>query len=77
MRNVRTMFMANIFVGILMRVSVCRDVMRYIFVNWSNMLTGFVPWTIAGRWKHGIVLRKSLVISRSMRFVCLTARRFL
>ena len=59
MRNVRTMTMS----AILMRVSVRRDVMRASLVYWSNMLTGFVTWTIAGRWIHGIVLRKSLVVS--------------
>jgi hypothetical protein len=58
MRNVRTITMF----AILMRVSVCRDVMRYIFVNWSNMLTGFVPWTIAGAWIHSIVLCEALVV---------------
>ena len=29
-------------------VSMCRNVMRDVFVYWSNMLAGFVSWTIAG-----------------------------
>jgi hypothetical protein len=48
MRPVRTMRVAKIFVGILLRVSVCGDVMRDVFVYWSNMLAGFMPRTIAG-----------------------------
>lgn len=62
MRPVRTV--ANIFVAaVVVRVSVRCNVMRDVFVNWSNMLAWFVPWTIAGAWIHGIVLRESFVVS--------------
>src|SRR5689334_13524650 len=44
MRNVR----AVCVVAVLLRVPVCRDVMSDVFVNWSNVLAGFVSWTIAG-----------------------------
>ena len=48
MRPVRTVCVANIFVGVFVRVSVRANVMRAGLMNRSNMLAGFVAWTIAG-----------------------------
>ena len=54
MRNMR---------AVMITVSVRCDVMCNVFVNWSNMLAGFVSWTISGRWEYSIVLGQSLVVS--------------
>ena len=59
MWNVRTMTVTAIFV----RVPVRCEVMRDVFVNWSNVLAGFVPWTITRRETHSVVLGESLVVS--------------
>ena len=44
-------------------VSVRCDVMSDIFVNWSNVLAGFVPRPIAGRETDSVVLGETLVVS--------------
>src|ERR1700752_535200 len=50
------------------------DVLFNVFVHWSNMLAGFVTWTITRRWQNRIVRRETFVVSRSMRLVCFAAR---
>ena len=57
-------------------VPVRGDVMRCVFVYWSNMFTGLVSWPIAGRRTRGVVWSKAFVVRGSMRFVCLTTRSF-
>lgn len=44
-------------------MSVSCYVMGDVFVNWSNMLAGFVSRTIAGRETHRVMLREALVVS--------------
>src|ERR1051325_5914702 len=56
----------------LVRVSVCGNVMRDVFVDWSNMLSGFVPRAIAGRRTQRIVRGHPFVVSGSVCFVGLT-----
>src|ERR1041385_3842050 len=53
---------------------VCRDVMRDVFVNWSNVFAGFVSRAIAGRRAHSIMRREAFVVSGSMRFISFAAR---
>ena len=53
MRHVRT---------VMFTVTVTRDVMPHVFVYWSNVLAGFVSWTITRGRTHCIVLRESFVV---------------
>ena len=49
--------------AVMITVPVRCDVVCDIFMYWSNMFAGFVPWPIAGRWTQSIVLGESLVVS--------------
>src|SRR6185369_892170 len=59
--------------AVMFAMPVCRDVMRGVFMHWSNVFAWFVSRTIACRRKHRIVRRESLVVGGGVRFVSLAA----
>src|SRR5215203_3186148 len=67
MRNMRAVAMMRVLV----RVTVRANMVRNVFVNWSNMFSRLVSRTIAGGWKCRVVRRESFVVSRSVCFVSL------
>ena len=54
-------------------VTVTRDVMRRVFVHWSNVFPRLVARAIAGRGKSSVVRGEAFVVSRSVCLVSFTA----
>ena len=48
--------------GVFVNVTVRSDMMRHIFMYWSNVLADFVTWPVAGGRKYGVVLRQAFVV---------------
>ena len=47
---------------VVVNVTVRSDMMRHIFMYWSNVLADLVTRAVAGRRKHGVVLRQAFVV---------------
>ena len=59
--------------AVMLTMPVRGDVMRDVFMHWSNMFAWFVPWTISSRWQRRVVWRVAFVISGGVSFVGFTA----
>src|SRR5689334_20341137 len=62
--------------AVMFAMSVSGDVVRRVFVYWSNVLAGLVSRAIAGRGKGGVVLGQTFVVRRSVCFIGFAARAF-
>src|ERR1044072_3947105 len=63
--------------AVMFAMTVSRDVMRHVFVYWSNVFAGLVSRAISGGGERSVVLRQAFVVSRSVCFVSLaTGWRF-
>src|SRR6185503_9055074 len=61
--------------AVMLTMPVCGDVMRDVFMHWSNVLAGLVSRAIFGWWTSGVMRRHAFRVGGGVCFFGFAARR--